>query len=160
LLPAGNRLRATNKLGAEAEFVIVMDGDGDLFAGRDLVQGRRVMLEPSKRTDAIRELRQIFMENEPEPPIELESDDSDFAVMQRRDARQAFRRYGLQYTPERLGSNLVHEALAELAGLSGVAPLQLPPRSYVAITKTGPEVELGIEGAREEASFHVIVGRW
>jgi hypothetical protein len=33
-------------------------------------------------------------------------------------------------------------------------------RTYVAVTANGPEVELGVEGAREEASFHVVVGRW
>jgi hypothetical protein len=160
LLPAGGRLRATNKLGADVDFLVVIDGNGKLFTGSNLANGSRTMLSETARTDAIRRLRQIFMENEPEPPVALEADDSDFAVMQRRDAQRNYRRYGLEYTPERLGSNLVHDALAKLAGLSGMPPLQLPPRSYVAITKTGPEVELGLPGAREEASFHVIVGQW
>ena len=35
----------------------------------------------------------------------------------------------------------------------------LPPRSFVAITETSPEVELGTPAAREESSLHVIVGQ-
>ena len=38
--------------------------------------------------------------------------------------------------------------------------LQLPPRSYVAVTKKGAEVAIGMANAEEVASFHVIVGRW
>ncbi|MCH8046597.1 MAG: hypothetical protein IID44_23060 [Planctomycetes bacterium] len=37
---------------------------------------------------------------------------------------------------------------------------QMDRRSYVAIVDRSPEVELGLESAQEEASFHVIVGRW
>ena len=160
LLPTGGRLRATNKLGADVGFLIAIDENGKPFTGTNLADGSRTMLAETERTDAIRRLRQIFMENEPEPPIALEADDSDFAVMERQNAQRNYGRYGLEYTPERLGNNLVHDALAKLAGLSGVPPLQLPPRSYVAITKTGPEVELGLTDAKEEASFHVIVGQW
>jgi hypothetical protein len=36
----------------------------------------------------------------------------------------------------------------------------LPPRTFVAITETSPEVELGTASAREESSLHVIVGGW
>ena len=32
--------------------------------------------------------------------------------------------------------------------------------SYVAVTETGPEVEFGMDGVEEQASFHVIVGQW
>ena len=36
----------------------------------------------------------------------------------------------------------------------------LMPRSYVAIVSTSPEVNLGIEKAVEESSFHLITGSW
>jgi hypothetical protein len=36
----------------------------------------------------------------------------------------------------------------------------LPARSYIAVTETGPEVTIGMDGADEEDSFHVIVGQW
>lgn len=37
---------------------------------------------------------------------------------------------------------------------------QLPPKSYVAIVKTSPMMEIGTPSAHEEASFHIILGRW
>ena len=36
----------------------------------------------------------------------------------------------------------------------------LSPGSYVALVPHVAEVELGTDAAREEASFHVIVGEW
>jgi hypothetical protein len=59
-----------------------------------------------------------------------------------------------------LSGTLAGEALTNLAGLGGQPALDLPPRTYVAITELGPEVEVGISYAKEEASFHVIVGKW
>ena len=66
--------------------------------------------------------------------------------------------YGLSYGLERLGSNLQSAAIDALAGTDEAPALALAPRSYVAITATGPEVAIGVAGAREEASFHVLVG--
>jgi hypothetical protein len=81
--------------------------------------------------------------------------------MQRRQSWQMYRgRFGFQNNEARLSTSLVSEALAELAGLAGRPALALPPRSYVAVTAKGPEVELGMRGAEEEASFHVMVGQW
>lgn len=36
----------------------------------------------------------------------------------------------------------------------------LTPGSYVAIVQQSPEVVLGTPSARQEASFHVILGKW
>jgi hypothetical protein len=59
-----------------------------------------------------------------------------------------------------LNENLAGRAISDLAGMNGRPALDLPARSYVAITLTGPEVESGISYAKEEASFHVVVGHW
>ena len=37
---------------------------------------------------------------------------------------------------------------------------KLPPKTYIAVVESSPEVELGTPSAREEASFHVIRGEW
>jgi len=39
-----------------------------------------------------------------------------------------------------------------------IAPYE--PRSYVAIVEQSPEVVLGVASAREESSYHVILGKW
>jgi hypothetical protein len=160
LAAGGDKLRATNRLGTAIHFGLVFDRQGKLWIGEEMAADSVLFLKPIERTDAIRRFRQLVMANEPEPPAALADGDTHYAVLQRQ-SRQMFRgRFGMQQSEVRLTTNAVNERLAELAGLSGQPPLNLPPRSYVAITKTGPEVELGMRGAKEEASFHVMIGQW
>ena len=99
-------------------------------------------------------------DNEPEAPSALTGSERDFSSMRGRPARRMFRRYQPPSGGEQLGDNLANLAISDLAGMNGRPALDLPPRSYVAVTVRGPEVETGIPNAVEEASFHVIVGRW
>jgi hypothetical protein len=81
--------------------------------------------------------------------------------LQRRQQRRWYsNRFGLDYSVERLGGNLPNDAVAALVGSGGQPALDLPPRSYVAITEAGPEVAIGVPNAKVETSFHVVVGRW
>jgi len=161
LAAGGGKLRATNKLGTAVDLVLVVDQVEKLWIGEKLAADSIAFLKPIERTDAIRRFRQLVMENEPQPPAALLGDDSHYAVMQRRQFRQMYGgRFGIQRSEARLTTSLVNEALVELAGSAGRPALALPPRSYVAATATGPEVELGVHGAEEEASFHVILGQW
>lgn len=161
LAEGGGRLRATNKLGTAIEFVLVFDSADKILLGEKLADGSVAFLQPIERAEAVKRFRRIVTENEPQPPPALSDGNSHFAVMQRRQRRQIFTgQFGMQSSEARLSTNRVNESLAELVGLLGAPALALPPRSYVAITATGPEVEFGLRGAEEEASFHVIVGKW
>ena len=44
--------------------------------------------------------------------------------------------------------------------LRGTVPAGLPPRSYMAITSASPGVPVGYSRAREEASFHMVLGTY
>ena len=44
--------------------------------------------------------------------------------------------------------------------LVGTLPADLPPRSYIAITNASPGVPVGYSRAREEASFHMVLGTY
>jgi hypothetical protein len=156
-----DRLAASNELGTAIKFVVAIDENGQLFAAEDVPNGASGSLLPIARVDAIRRVRQLVIDNEPQAPAALAGEDSDFALFERRQSQRMMRRqYGLQYSDQRLSANLLHDALANLAGLAGQPALQLPPKSYVAFTESGPEVALGVSNAEEEASFHVIVGTW
>ena len=52
------------------------------------------------------------------------------------------------------------EKLAALGKLVAGDLLLLEPNSYVAVVEESPEVVLGVGSAREEASYHVILGKW
>jgi hypothetical protein len=161
LNPAGGKIRTFNQLGTGIHYLLVLDDDGNLFAGENLTDRSKSVLEPIERTEAIRKVRELFTANRPEAPPALAAEDSDFQIIQRRQTRRMMsRRYGLQYSEQRLDANLLSDALADLAGTAGQPALSLPPRSYLAITEIGPEVVLGVPSAEEQASFHVVVGRW
>jgi hypothetical protein len=104
-------------------------------------------------------VRKLVTDNAPQAPPELAGSDSNFAQLQQRRTRR-YGRYGVEFSTERLQENLVAYMLQELAGLTSQSALDLPPRSYIAVTATGPEVELGIPEAIEDGSFHVVVGQW
>lgn len=161
LMPAAGKIRAVNELGTTIRFVLVVDKEGKLFSGTNMAPGSKWVLEPIERAEAIRQLRNLFRDHAPEAPPELSAKDSDYQRLQRRQARRMMvTPYRLQYSEQRLDDNLLGEVLADLSGMSGQPALRLPPQSYVAITETGPEVALGIPDAKEEASFHVVIGHW
>ncbi len=162
LAPAGGVLRATNELGVDVRYVLAVDDAGQWYAGEHLAAGAATRLPPAARDDVLLRWRRLVLDNTPVDPPALAGSVSDLLRLQRRTQQRAFERtYGpLDFSVQRLANNLANNAIAELAGVEGRPPLQLPPRSYLAVTAAGPEVELGIADITEEASFHVLVGRW
>jgi hypothetical protein len=160
LLPADGKIRATNKLGSPIKFVAVADENGKLFAGSNLQVDQRVMLSPVERIAAIRDFRREYLANQPEVPPELLAPGSEFALLEDRSQRRMYQRFGFNYSEDTLSKNLASDAVNKLAGLTNEPALNLTPRSYAAITETGPEVVIGMPGIKEQASFHVVVGQW
>lgn len=152
-----NDWAATNELGAAIHYVAAIDEQGNFWVGEDLADHATVNLVPATRLEVLQKLRPLVLENAPEMPAGL-VDDEDSIIATRRRGYQ--RRFGLEYSSERLASNLAGDAVSSLVGTGGRPPLDLPPRSYVAITETGPEVAIGVPNAKLEAGFHVLVGRW
>ena len=81
-------MRAMNDLGTGIRFVLVIDEAGKLFSGENLASESKSVLEPIERADAIRRLRQLITDNEPQAPPALAAEDSDFQIMQRRQSRR------------------------------------------------------------------------
>ncbi len=127
--------------------------------GDEIDDDESAMLKLVSKDVAIRSINKQIMDNRPQEPAELSSGESD-AVVSRRARYRPYWRYGLQNYTGKLSENLAGNALSNLAGLLGEPALNLPPRTYLAITEKGPEVETGISYAKEEASFHVVEGRW
>ena len=153
-------LSAANELSAEIHYVAATDDDGNYFVGHDIADNARQVLKPATRLEVLEELRPLVRKNAPEMPAAL-AEDSSFVTMQRRQQRRWYRsRLGLDYCDEQLDDNLASDAIRSLVGIEGQPAQELPPRSYVAITETGPEVALGVPNAKVEASFHVVLGKW
>jgi hypothetical protein len=154
-------LSAANELRTAIQYVVATDDEGSFFSGERLAEGGTALLKPTTRVDASIRLRTLVSDNALVVPAELTDESSSFAVSQRRQRRQFFRgQLRLDYSQERLDNNLLSGAITSLADANGEVPLDLPARSFVAITETGPEVATGVPMAVEEESFHVVVGKW
>jgi hypothetical protein len=152
--PSG-KLRISNKLNSAIQYVVVIDNADKVWAGEKLDKDAVAFLQPIERGDAVTRLRKLATDNAPQAPPELAEGDSYYRRYQMYGGR-----YGQYYIEHTLAGNLANDALSAVVGMPGEDGLQLPPRSYVAVTETGPEVEFGMRGAKEQASFHVIVGRY
>ncbi len=160
VLDSGEKLRVKNQLGAKILSLAVLNDAGQIYWGEDIAEDASAMLKPAERDDAIRRINKLIMDNMPQEPSALAAGESDLGALRSRSRYQVYGRYGLQFGTGKLSGNLAGEALTNLAGFGGQPALDLPTRTYVAITERGPEVEVGISYAKEEASFHVIVGKW
>ena len=154
------KMQVVNRLGTRIEWLLALDDSGKFLSGDGLASESRVALAPISRDDAVKRIVQLMRDNEPEKPVELSGSERDFFGRSGRSTRRIYSRYRPQGNDGQLNENLASRALSDLAGMSGRPALELPARSYVAVTETGPEVETGISYAKEEASFHVVVGNW
>jgi len=154
------KARVTNRFGTPIEALLLFDDEGNIFSGENLAAEAAAVLQSISREDAIKWIVDIVRENQPEAPAALAGSDRDFSSLRGRSGRRMYRGYDPSAASGQLAENIANTAIADLAGLNGRPALDMPPRSYVAVTTTGPEVATGIPYAAEEASFHVIVGRW
>lgn len=155
-------LRATCRLGADATLLVVRDQAGEFWIAERLEDGQPRELKQAAKLEALTALRSLVSAAEPMPPPGLEEgDQSGLLGSQMRQRRRQFRNdYGIEYAPVRLDGNLLNAKIDQLIGLKGNAPLSIPPRSYVALTEETGWFSLGLEDAREEESFHVVIGSW
>jgi len=158
VLDSGSSLRIKNLLGAKIKTLVVVNAAGKFYMGEDIAVDATTPLKPTSRDDAEKKISKLITAIIPQAPPELGLSETDFAAMQSRS--RYYGRYGVQYNASRLSENLAGLAITDLGGLNGEPPLQLPRQSYVAITETGPEVELGMTYAKEDSSFHLIEGRY
>jgi hypothetical protein len=153
-------MRAKNSLNTLIDFVAVVDDAGKVWVGEKIKKGELKFLDLVERDDAVQRLRKYVTERSPQMPDALAGETQRSSVNQRRRWQAATGQFAYYSSYESMETNLPSVAIADLTGNSGKQPLVLPPRSYVAVTETGPEVEFGMDGVDEQASFHVIVGQW
>lgn len=149
----GTPPRAENRLGSTLQKVLVCDAHGDLYWGEDTKENTTISLSAIKESEARKRLSKELTDNEPRFPDGY--DVSYFQTTQNwRQSRRYYRPGGVVTSPTQT-SSILDTNLTRIGQLS----TPLAKRSYCAIVSKSREVPLGTH-AREEASFHVIQGRW
>jgi hypothetical protein len=139
-LRAGEKgLRVINKLGVDVRQAVVRDHEGREYYFENLADGSGVIVPTARRQDFAAKMRKAFSDNFPEFPSGAESPN----------AMSGF------------GGGLSKNVMeARLEAINSPIVQHWGDGSYIAVTRAGVELDLGIDGVREEASFHVIEGRW
>jgi len=154
--PAANkpgRWTLTNRLGVRIEQVLVCTEQGKYGWAAGVEPDERVELQPIDSAVALKRLQERCRAQRlgwPEGMTDVPSSGWSGAW------RWAWS--GLFEVTDR-DSRLEH-VLSTITAVGSPELLRPGPRTYLAVTQTSPEVQLGTPRAREEDSLHVIVGNW
>ena len=131
-----------NQLGTDVLFLGVKDHEGNWFLGEDIPIHGTKKLEASDQREIMSRLRLFSIENAPEFPQGFSKD----------------RKAGTNAESDSYFSGNLMET--RVRALFSPAANIWEKGSYVAITRTGLEVSLGLEEITETESYHVIQGSW
>jgi hypothetical protein len=158
---SAGKWQVKNRLGTRIEQLVVQSRDKHYYTAADIEPGATATLEPIERATAQMHLARVAAEQQPAyPPGVSRQRNGGFFDFSRRSYSYG-RRWGYGDLPEPTQqTGRLEQSLAAFDASGTNAMAAWSPGSYVAIVQQSPEVVLGIPAAREEASFHVIFGRW
>ncbi len=162
IVAAPDKVRVTNDCGAAVDWLFVNDDANQTWIGPKLAVDASAQLKPIDKIDAVGQFRELCLAADPQFPAGY---DSNMSVNNPRNRRGARRQANgswqpLDYSNIAAGNSLMEQYLDELSGLTGAEALNLPPRSYVAITNDPTEQPVPLKDAEQLSGFHVTVGRW
>ena len=149
-------LQLTNRLGSQVLRLLLRDSAGEYYQAEAIRPGARTLLEQVDPRDVAETWNAWFARARPEVP-------SGFDPYQMENVAEIFES-GRNWSG-RDGSLQEPTFRHSLFGRRWSAVLRqdfrlLQSRSYLAIVESSPEVSLGTDQAREQASMHIVLGRW
>ena len=144
-----------NELGTAIMALVLCDSAGTYRWAENVEPGQRVILRPVQPSEAADRLERLAAAHQPAFPEGYGVQYSGAWGMFQfswTDVDQSYQEPA--YRDSLLERNIRQAVSTDVRGG------KLEPRTYVAITTTGPEVPLGYDRVREEASFHVLRGTW
>ena len=153
-------IRVGNFLGKEIEQLVLSDGQGNLHWGEAIAIENRGQLQSIELADAQTRLRTIY--NEARPKLADQIATNEYGSSQ---YDPYFYDGGTSLPAENYNngwptSRLEYRIQAAMLRLATSDESPWKGRTYVAILKETDDERLGISGAEQEASFHVIFGKW
>ncbi len=154
--PEGSKAapRVTNNFKADVAEVLICDSAGRYHWAENIEAGKQFQPQPIQPSEAAKRLRSAYDENRPTLPVGFDP----------RYYRSSFG-FGRSWWSD-IDQNLQPPVFAQGILERGVQRAiyteveKMKPRTYIVITETSAEAPLAHEASREEASFHVISGRW
>jgi len=146
----------SNELGAPIHQLLIRAEDGGYYRAANVASGGTTTARPIDPAKAFAQLGRVYREQKLKYPPEMDpSSLPDVSGMGY--GPMAWNNDWPQPTARTSRLEAMLRALGTPVG-SGAAALK--PGSYVAIVEQSPEVVLGTPAAREESSFHCVLGTW
>ncbi len=163
--PVAGQLRLTNGLEWELSALAVTDDNGQVFYGKDIAAGAPASLKPIDDAGAT-ELRELLAKSAPGNPEDLIHNSGNFFNDFSPSRRHRYGYYGYGATEFRLANGLMERRIAEAKQLQFRIPSitngrenYMPPRTYLALTKSLPGIELGTETEVTDG-WHLVLGSY
>lgn len=158
-------VRVKNELGAPIELLVLRDRDGRLYKGESIDVGSSKALTPiAQETVVAGRLRRIFSDREPAFPEAFQAEANRIRARYGTSSYDYYSSgFGMASTSrlmQRINSfTQPVDSRAPTEGGSGRS-VNLENGTYVAITSRGVDLATGLDDPEEEASFHLVEGRW
>ena len=158
IAPAANGnspLRVKNRLGATIHHLVIHGDDDRYYWAEAIDPGEDFSASPVDLQTALQKIQPFYREHEPQVPSGF--DESDFL-----DGNF----FGNMYRPWRYFDTFsepsMNDSLLEYGLQVAVndGNTRLEPRSYLAFVECSPEVVVGAEDTTDQASLHLLLGRW
>src|SRR5262245_1667285 len=155
---AGSPPKIENQLATKINYLLIRDSRGDYFAASSIQDKASATLENVELLDAEKAIDAIAKPVDPKLPDGYETTDANknfFNIF-------GINRYRPAYSDAGAGDPLMAKSLLEANIKTSLMPTVTPPPpgSYIAIVEMSPLVITGVGPLKEEASFHVIRGRY
>jgi hypothetical protein len=151
IAPAEGGLSIKNRLDADIRLLVLCTADNQYYTLTNLPAGSDGRATSATQIDALSPLRRMYVDEMPLPPP---FDPTQFGYRRRRSYPVYSPMWG---TTPAIDAGLLERSMKYVAAVDAQP---FGPGTYVAVTKTSPEVEHGLQGVGEEASFHMVIGKW
>ena len=149
--------KAANYLASTIRKLYLRDSRGDFYTAENVAPEATFELSPITAADAEKEYGEWLYNHRPENPEGYDPTRHNEAFAIGSQGSNWFNRIDVNQTTPTQDTSVLE---MNLQGIKRSIESHLSPGSYAAIVDQSQVVPLGIEGARQEASFHVIAGRW
>jgi hypothetical protein len=153
---AGSPPRATNELGWAIRYVLLRESKGGYFFAENLGAGKSQDLKPATPATAEVELEQLFGANPLEPPQHLDPTGYNSLLS------EMMPNYSWSAVDSGMSMPIMATSLLETNLALATRPTLHPPApgTYIAVMERSPVVPYGVSRVRQQASFHILRGRY
>jgi hypothetical protein len=158
----GTRPKLENHLGTRIKSLVLTDAAGKYFGANELESEAAATLIPLAADQAMKGIQQSVADNNLQLPggaqVNWFQQSNSYYPRRGNYNSTPSPPTGRSFEITNSGPTPQHDSVLERSLREWTQSLE--PRTFVAVVEQSPEVVVGLDSAREEASLHVVVGNW